>query len=350
MTTEDQSYEMLWDCSFCGQKKLLAVTHKFCPGCGGAQDAAHRYFPKEGEEVALADHKFAGADKVCPNCKALSGAAASNCAKCGAGLSGSKEAVRHEDDGKDVEQRKRDKHAALKPPPMPGNAPAAAKKSGLPGWVYAVGGILVALGLFYAFYEKKAEIVVTAHSWARVVELERLTEVREKSECSSVPGAGRVQRRWDDSRSRQVPDGKDCHQECSTKRNDKGDGSFGKSKSCHDVCTTKYRTEHYLVRMCDYDIDKWVTGREIKAGGQDKAPRWPEVSLAAGASPRNLGAERERKRTGDYVLHFKSGDKTYDCNMDDEGPWAGYEDGSKLTLGFDMFGKPNCKQLVKPKA
>src|SRR4029078_11427250 len=55
-------YEMIWDCKFCGQKKLLGLTHRFCAGCGAPQDPAARYFPPEHENVAVLDHPLRGAD------------------------------------------------------------------------------------------------------------------------------------------------------------------------------------------------------------------------------------------------------------------------------------------------
>ena len=48
-----RTYEMLWNCQFCGTKKLLAKTHKHCPNCGGAQDPRWRFFPSDAEKVAV---------------------------------------------------------------------------------------------------------------------------------------------------------------------------------------------------------------------------------------------------------------------------------------------------------
>jgi len=40
VTTEsEKTYEMLWDCRYCGTKKLLGKTHRHCLECGGAKDA-----------------------------------------------------------------------------------------------------------------------------------------------------------------------------------------------------------------------------------------------------------------------------------------------------------------------
>ena len=57
---EESTFEMLWDCKFCGQKKLLGLTHRFCAGCGAPQDPAARYFPADHEKVAVKDSPFVG--------------------------------------------------------------------------------------------------------------------------------------------------------------------------------------------------------------------------------------------------------------------------------------------------
>ncbi|MDB4933727.1 MAG: hypothetical protein JWP87_699 [Labilithrix sp.] len=35
-------YEMFWDCKYCGQKKLLGLTHRFCAGCGKGRSVSSR--------------------------------------------------------------------------------------------------------------------------------------------------------------------------------------------------------------------------------------------------------------------------------------------------------------------
>ena len=86
MSGEEGAYQMLWGCEYCETQGLLALDHKHCPVCGAAQDTARRYYPKEGEEVAVSDHKYAGADRVCPACDAPNSAASAYCALCGSDL------------------------------------------------------------------------------------------------------------------------------------------------------------------------------------------------------------------------------------------------------------------------
>ena len=84
------SYEMLWDCPHCDTKKNLGVTHRHCPNCGAPQDASKRYFPSDADKVAVANHQFTGADRVCSSCGTAQSAKAKNCGKCGAPLDGMK--------------------------------------------------------------------------------------------------------------------------------------------------------------------------------------------------------------------------------------------------------------------
>jgi uncharacterized membrane protein YvbJ len=88
------TYEMLWDCEFCGTKGLLGKSQRHCPECGAKQDADKRYFPKEGDEIAVTGHKYEGTDRYCPACNNPQGAAGKNCANCGSPMDGSAEVKR----------------------------------------------------------------------------------------------------------------------------------------------------------------------------------------------------------------------------------------------------------------
>ena len=47
---DEKSYEMFWDCEYCGSSKLLGITHRHCPNCGAPQDPEKRYFPPDEEK------------------------------------------------------------------------------------------------------------------------------------------------------------------------------------------------------------------------------------------------------------------------------------------------------------
>src|SRR5262249_2370971 len=81
-------YEPFWDCKYCGQEKLLAITHRFCATCGAAQDPNAQYDPPEQDRVSIADHIFVGADIACPACGQAMSADAACCTSCGSPLRG----------------------------------------------------------------------------------------------------------------------------------------------------------------------------------------------------------------------------------------------------------------------
>ena len=89
--TTEKTYEMLWDCEFCGTEKLLGKTHRHCPECGAVQNPKTRYFPSEDEKVAVEDHQFVGADRHCGACDAPNSVMAKHCTECGAPMDGTRE-------------------------------------------------------------------------------------------------------------------------------------------------------------------------------------------------------------------------------------------------------------------
>src|SRR5690606_40463181 len=46
----EKTYEMFWDCEYCGAAKLLGLTQRYCPNCGAPQNPEKRYFPPEHEK------------------------------------------------------------------------------------------------------------------------------------------------------------------------------------------------------------------------------------------------------------------------------------------------------------
>ena len=91
MAQDEGTFQMLWKCEYCETDKLLALDHKHCPVCGAAQNPERRYYPEEGDEVAVADHQYAGADRLCPACDAPNSALAKFCGGCGSDLEGAKD-------------------------------------------------------------------------------------------------------------------------------------------------------------------------------------------------------------------------------------------------------------------
>ncbi|ACY17693.1 zinc ribbon domain-containing protein [Haliangium ochraceum] len=314
------SYEMLWDCAFCGQKALLGVTHRHCPTCGAAQEAESRYFPAPGQEVLAQEHVFSGADRHCPACHTPMGAAVEFCTKCGSPMDGAASVATHSE-----------------APPEPAKPAKPKGKRRWPMVLLIIGVIVVALVMLFRY---KSEGAVTVHgsSWERSIAVEEPYQAEERKECDKVPRGAVIRGRSEESRKRKIEDGEECVQECKDVRVDQGDGTFRVDQKCKEKCTKKYRTEQYYVTVCRYEIERWRNAREKVAKGSDLAPAWPEVALK--------GREREGKRTQVYRIELADdGGERFPCELKDEATWSKLAGEKKLLLDKNVLGQPRCETL-----
>jgi Zn-finger nucleic acid-binding protein len=217
-------FQMFWDCAFCGTTALLGQKHLCCPSCGAQQDAARRYFPPPGQEVA-ANTQFDGADRLCPACQTPNGAAAKFCRSCGSPLEGSQEAARVAD-------------RVAQPP-----RPTTPQSKRTPVWVWVIGVLLVlscvTCGVAMT-WTRSSTATVTGHTWKREVDVEQLAAASDSAWCDSVPsGAYDVSRHREQRSTKKVADG----EECGTRDVDRGNGTFERRRECHPKsaksrCTT----------------------------------------------------------------------------------------------------------------
>ena len=324
-------YEMLWDCKFCGTTKLLGKTHRHCPNCGGLQDPSWRYFPSDAEKVAVADHIYTGADKICPACQTPNSAAAAFCGNCGSPLDKAASAQlvgerrKHEGETFDTENLKERQKTPNQDSAIPG-AKTGRPKSRLWMILAAVAVLVIGGILFTILSTKTASVYVTGHRWEREIRVNSLQAFSGNSDCDSVPaGAYNTDRRYEQVGSKSVADG----QTCDTKQVDQGDGTFREEREC----TTNYRQEAVYGYMCYYQYNRWAYERSANAeGDQSVSPTWPEANLRAGSC---LGCEQEAGRDERYFLVFKGdGDRTFECKVD-KSLW----DGTPLEQGFEVkFG------------
>jgi len=326
------SYEMLWDCGYCGQKKLLGASHRHCPTCGAMQDASTRYFPSPGEEVAVQDHVFVGADKSCPACASPMSARTEFCTHCGAPM-GEAAAVHRLVDA---------------PPPkvQPLVKPRSGKGKKLV--VLVIGLVLLGIGVF-VFYKKEKNLTVRGHAWERTIAVETFLEATERDECSDMPSGATLARRYSDSRTRKVQDGETCEEQCRDVRVDQGDGTFTQEQQCSTKCKPRYREERYTVAMCEFTIGRWRKTREASAQGADRAPApaWPEPGLARGSGRNEYGQERAGARSESYRLDLEdAAGKRYTCELESQATWESLAPGAAVKVGFDVLGKPRCGSLA----
>jgi hypothetical protein len=325
----DAVYEMFWDCRYCGQKKLLGLTHRFCAKCGGPQDPGARYFPPEEEKVAVHEHVFVGADLACPACKQPMSRAVSCCTNCGSPL------------GKGAEVQLRAEPGP--PTPLPGAvAPGPAKRSWVLPAAIGVGVLVMALIAVMFMWKREASLLVTGHTWVRALDVQRFEPTRKSDWCDSLPsGARELSRRREARSTKQVPDGETC----TKRKKDNGDGTYKEVRECNP----KYRSEPVFGDRCDYEVNEWRTSRTATERGAaltDK-PRWPAVALAR---PGNcVGCEREGARSETYTLELEnSGTKEKATCTLPEARWATFAKGTRWKAKVRvMTGTVDCDALTK---
>lgn len=319
MSSSEKTYEMLWDCEYCGGKKLLGLTQRFCPTCGGPQNPAKRYFPEEQDKVAVEDHPFVGADVTCPSCRQAMSSACNNCSNCGSPLQGGKQVATH---GEQVEGAGGQWQGAAAAPSAQGAAPK--KKSWVPAILLVVVLGVVALLVARAVLKKDGEVKVTGHEWTRSVVIERLAVVEETSSCSSAPAGATI-------KARKTPE-----PSCTKKRVDNGDGTFKEKNECTQPS-----------EQCTYDVQKWQTHTTLKeSGGLDRDPVWPNVVVLPCSRP---GCERSGARSENYAVTFSGeGGKTHTCDFSDVAKWKSFEKGSNYAAKIRVVGGDvDCSSLKK---
>jgi hypothetical protein len=282
-----KTYEMLWDCEYCGAKKLLGLTHRHCPECGAAQDPKRRYFPEESEKVAVEDHRYVGADVHYPACQAPMSAAVKFCTVCGAPLAGGGQVARVAEPKAAGEAEK------------PGKAPSPKKKGQGRKLAVIFGAVAVVIAIVIALATCKKEVALTAvgHAWQREIQIESFAPRDEDAWCDALPsGAYAISRSQEVRSYKEIPDG----QKCSKERKDNGDGTYSEVEKCVD----KTRKEPVYDDKCRFKIDKWGYARSVVAKGQSlaEAPGWPAVALAGNGQ--GLGAERQGARVETYTVFF----------------------------------------------
>lgn len=344
-------YQMLWDCPYCETTKLLGLTHRHCPSCGAAQDPNRRYFPNDEDKVAVEDHPFTGADRICPGCGAPSSAAASHCGACGSPLDEAKAAALRQTQqageagfGADTADAAEKEHKTAKAAARAADAspPLPPKKGRLGKGCMAMGALLLGLAVICAvamFWKKEAALQVTAQTWERSVAIEKYGPKQESAWCDSVPAGADITSRRDEKRdTKKIADG----EQCTTKRVDNGDGTFTEKEDCKP----KYREEPIYDEKCTYTVMKWSQTRteQNKGAGLSPAPSWPTVRVDG---CQQVGCTREGPRTETYTVVLKDPDgDDYDCTLP-EAVWQKFTPGSTWTGEVGVIGDSvDCATLT----
>lgn len=323
-TYDQGTYQMLWDCQYCSTKKLLGVTHRYCPNCGAVQNPDARYYPAENEMVAVEDHEYVGADQICPACDGLNSGQAEFCGTCGNPLSEAARAKRLGEERRAegaqfassgsrdvVKEAFQAEMQRVGVQPAPRQARASSGPRWLPFALIAVAVILcVGLGITL-FATNETTVRLAGHTWSREMAIEQYSPVEDSEWCDSVPlGAYSITQRREVRSYNRVPDG----ERCETVRRDNGDGTFRMEQQC----TTIYREDPVYDQRCYFLVDTWMFDRSVTAEGERlEEPYWPRVQLACEGQQR-LGCERVSNRSERYELQFAAleGDTTYACPVE----------------------------------
>lgn len=354
------TYQMLWDCKYCGTQKLLGVTHRHCPTCGAPQDATARYFPSEADKVRAENHVFVGADVLCPACQEANSKRNEHCFNCGSPLT----------EAAAVRRRKQREIAEGAAAPIDSKAAAVleaqsavaaaqpgprGKKQGKSGekahtwqsdlrtlgWIFGpLVMIFFGLVVVNVVFAKSVQVQAVRHHWVREIAVEQYGDVREGAWCDALPSDARVLEKELKTRStKKVPDG----QTCSTRQTDNGDGSFSE----HEVCKTKYRSEPVESLYCTYLVTKWHVDRTEKAEGTSaKDAAWPKTRITR--TGQCVGCEREGARKERYELivrDLETGEED-PCELP-ENEWRSFEEKATLTADRVPLGGLVCESLSK---
>lgn len=345
----EKTYQMLWDCKYCGQRKNLGLTHRCCPSCGGPQDPTSRYFPSDAEKIAVEDHPYAGADVLCPACNIAVSRAAKCCTSCGSPLAAGKDVRLRADQvgnqfaGETAQDAKREWGLA---PQLPRpQAPPTPKKGLNPLFVVLPIAVVLVLavlggGLFLLLRTRPGSFTVASATWERTVQVDERKNVATSAWCDSVPSDGHVTGRHREQRSTQeVADGETC----TTRRKDQGNGTFKEVQEC----TPKYKSLPVYDDKCDYDAPRWTTVRTAKASGsKTEPPAWPKVELSRPGSC--VGCDREGVKTETYTVTLTepATGETSSCNFP-QAQWQGFSPGGRYDgkIGA-VTGAIDCGSLV----
>ncbi len=321
MTERDLgTYQMLWDCPFCGTDKLLGLDHRHCPSCGAAQDEETRYFPTENDRVLVQDHRYHGADVDCPSCSTPNAKLANNCVNCGSALAEA-ETVRKVDEPKKAAKRR-----------------APRKKGGFNlGTLILLGVVLVGVYLVInTCSTKQVELTVQSSAWQRTIQIDRFQEVELSDWCDGMPADAVKPSRERKVRSQErVEDGETCTQQ----QRDNGDGTF----TAYEDCQPKYKSVDVMGDWCRWTGTAWRYVRDETAQGATE-PTWPDPKISKPGEC--LGCERERARTEAYSVNLSGPDGASSCAVS-AAAWPRFETGSRWTSEAGaLSGNVRCDSLT----
>lgn len=276
----EKTYEMLWDCKRCGTKKLLGLTHRYCPNCGGPQNPKDRYFPDEAEKVEVINHAYYGVDVICFHCNSANSRKNSNCVNCGAPLT----------DGDDVEATLISKSPSVIEKTNDKKSPFF-KRHKIIKLITVVVGIVVGIAGWISLNTKEISAQISDYQWNTTVRIEEFKVVSSSEWADAIPSDAynRVcysKHHHDDK----VVSG--SHQECSSRNVDNGDGTYREIESCKTV--NEYESIPIYKSYCNFKINRWAFLKNRNASGtHGQAIKYNALPATETCSSNIFGCRRE---------------------------------------------------------
>lgn len=340
------NFQMFWDCGHCGTTKLLGVSHRHCPNCGAAQDERKRYFPPEGEEVELHNHKYYGVDWDCAYCSTPNSKNNNNCVNCGGSKDGVKdvllvgEKAKVESPKQKLQRNISQNHNVR----AVGQQSVVKEKSSSVWMILGAAFFILFIGfLIYGFNSKTDHtLTVVSKTWTRSIDIEEYRAVNDTDWCSSMPSDAYNVSSFRDVRShKDVADGQTCH----TEKRDRGDGSY----STQRICQTKYRREPVYDNRCNYSVNRWRFSNSVLAKGDGNIkPHDPDVSRYKN-STQFLGSKRIGSKSESYKVDFlyveKNKDNVSGC-LYNQPYWESFTLNGKHNGKVRMIGGLVCNEIT----
>lgn len=314
--------EGAWDCPHCGRKRNRGP-EKYCGGCGAPRgEDVKFYLPDDAPEVTEADalrRAQAGPDWTCPYCAADNPSDHAFCSSCGAARDGSQAR-------QVVEHRTGTPPSGTPSPPERGRGQGKGGAGSIlkKGCLIGCAGLaaIVAL-LWFLGRSEETTLTVSGHRWQRSIGVEELRTVTEEGWEGELPAGARTLssrreihhrnrvRIGSETRTRTVKERVQTGTErVKVGERDLGNGYFEDIYEDRPVYENREREETYEEPIYRedpvhrtryrYEVDKWTPSRDVKAGAQDRDPRWPDPGLRS--------KEREGQREETYEVLFEDRD------------------------------------------
>jgi hypothetical protein len=165
------------------------------------------------------------------------------------------------------------------------------------------------------FHGRSVDALVTAVTWSRTVQLERLEWVAKRSDWGPPDGARNVKQHtetyWASPTDPVSPSGPTMT----------GGPGAGVSPTRTELRTRVYYT---------YEAQVWHKGRSLQASGYGGGDaKWPDYTLEPG--------ERVRDRRETYSVTFTAGDKQYEKAFPEQ-EWRAFAPGDACHLSLGLLG------------